>query len=691
MLADCVVKQRINFSLPNAQLDRPVAAWPAWMMTPKFPPLVALIVFPALLAAAEPTLHRFKKQHLETYYWSEGAMLGDLNRDGNPDAVYGPYWWAGPDFTQRHEIYAPKKTTTVKETDGTERTFPGFEGGFGKKNAYSTDNFFAFVHDLNGDGWNDVLTYGLPHTPAYLYLNPAGREQHWERHPVLDEVDNESPTFTDLTGDGKPEIVCVNGGNFGYAAPDWSNPTAKWKFTAISTGGNWQRYTHGLGVGDLNGDGRLDVLFKDGWFEQPSSLAGNPAWKLHKHFFAPASAQMYVYDVNGDGRADVVTALAAHGFGLAWYEQLAERDANGSPSFKPTIFMNQQPSENRYGVVFSEIHAVELVDVDGDGLKDLVIGKCFWAHGPTGAPEANAPAVLYWFKLVRHQNGMVDWVPNLIDDNSGVGRQVGLGDVNGDGRPDLIIGNKKGAFVFTNQARAVTAAEWAKAQPKVVFPEAEKHALTAKDVIVHTQRAADVAKLQAAAADNPLLPGNGVLPADRHGKALNLDFETGDLRDWVANSIAFARQPVLGDAVLARRAPMKSGHVGRYWIGTFENGLGDGATGTRTSSPFRVSQPWAAFLMAAGPFKTTRVEILDGANDRVIFRISGSDLRRISGQNRNTETLAPVIVDLRALQGRVVVLRLVDEQAGSAWGHLNFDDFRFYAQKPALPGSIEVK
>lgn len=451
------------------------------------------------LVAAAPALHTFNKQHLEPYYWSEGAAFGDLNRDGKPDAIYGPYWWEGPGFTQRHELYAPKKTTTVKEADGTEKTFPGFEGGFGKKNAYSTDNFFAFAHDLDGDGWNDVLTYGLPHTPAYLYINPAGKDQPWQRHTVLDQVDNESPTFTDLTGDGKPEIVCVNGGNFGYASPDWSKPTVTWTFTPISGGGKWQRYTHGLGVGDMNGDGRLDVLFKDGWFEQPASLAGNPEWKRHRFFFAPAAAQMFAYDVDGDGLTDVVTALAAHGYGFAWYQQTKDKDANGTPQFKTHIFMNKEPRENRYGVTFSEIHAVEMTDVDGDGLKDIVTGKCFWAHGPTGSPEANAPAVLYWFKLVRRGDGTVDWVPNLIDDNSGVGRQIGLGDVNGDGRPDIVIGNKKGAFVFTNQSKPVTRAEWEQAQPKVLFPDAEKNQLTARDVIVHTPRASDVAKQKAKA------------------------------------------------------------------------------------------------------------------------------------------------------------------------------------------------
>lgn len=654
-------------------------------MTPLPLLCVAVPVFAVSAGAAEFTLQTFKKQQLEKFYWSEGAAFGDLNRDGKPDAISGPYWWEGPDFTKRHELYAPKTTFKVKNEDGTEQTWPGFEGGLGKKNAYSTDNFFVFVHDFDGDGWNDVLTYGLPHTPAYLYVNPAGREQWWVRHTVLDEVDNESPTFVDLTGDGKPEIVCVHGGNFGYASFDPKNPGAKWKFTPISTGGTWQRFTHGLGVGDINGDGRPDVLFKDGWFEQPASLAGDPAWRLHTYFFAPAAAQMFAYDVNGDGRTDVITALAAHGYGLAWYEQLPGKTAAGELTFKPHIFMNQAPSENRYGVAFSEIHAVELVDMDGDGLKDIVTGKCFWAHGPTGAPDSQAPAVLYWFKLVRGAGGAVDWVPHLIDDDSGVGRQVGLGDVNGDGRPDVVIGNKKGTFVFVNEGRRVSRAEWVAAQPKVSFPEAERNALTARDVVVHTARVATAAVVNAPRTDG------GVLPAGRDGKPLNLDFETGDLRDWTASGGAFAKQPVTGDAVLARRAPMTSGHVGRHWVGTFENGLGDAATGTLTSQAFRITQPWAAFLFAAGAYETTRVELIDATDGKVLIKISGNDTRRLAGKSGSTETLSPVVVNLAVLAGREIRVRVVDEQAGGAWGHVNFDDFKLYATHPEIAGAVEIK
>ena len=92
--------------------------------------------------AATHTLHTFQKLHLEKYYWSEGANFGDLNRDGLPDAISGPYWWEAPAFTKRHEIYPATTTFTVPGENGTVQTLPGFEGAFGKKNAYSGDNFF---------------------------------------------------------------------------------------------------------------------------------------------------------------------------------------------------------------------------------------------------------------------------------------------------------------------------------------------------------------------------------------------------------------------------------------------------------------------------------------------------------------------------------------------------------------------
>ena len=131
---------------------------------------------------------------------------------------------------------------------------------------------------------------------------------------------------------------------------------------------------------------------------------------------------------------------------------------------------NKLPAENKYGAHFSQLHALDLVDIDGDGLKDIVTGKRFWAHGPEGDPEPNAAPVLYWFQLRRNADKTVDWIPHQVDDLSGTGTEVKARDYNGDGKPDILVGNKHGVYVFTHVTKNVSAAEWQAAQPKPLYP-----------------------------------------------------------------------------------------------------------------------------------------------------------------------------------------------------------------------------
>ncbi|HKQ39045.1 MAG TPA: VCBS repeat-containing protein [Verrucomicrobiae bacterium] len=306
--------------------------------------IAALLTLAVIASAEDHFIHSFKKIQLSDQFWAEGATFGDFNHDGKGDVVAGPYWWEGPDFKKRHEYYPATQTFKRKKQDGTEETIPGFEGALGVNNTYS-DNFFAFTQDFNKDGWDDILIYGFPGKDASWFENPKGKEGHWNRHKVLDIVDNESPAWGDITGDRKNEIICSSEGYYGYAEPNLNDPAQPWKFTRISAKGGWQRFTHGLGFGDVNGDGKMDLLEKDGWWEQPAS-AGADTWKQHKRMFGTGGAQMYTYDVNGDGLNDVITSIAAHGYGLAWYEQLREKQ-DGEIQFKEHIFMNKAPKENK--------------------------------------------------------------------------------------------------------------------------------------------------------------------------------------------------------------------------------------------------------------------------------------------------------------------------------------------------------
>jgi hypothetical protein len=393
------------------------------------------------LGGADPAK---KRVVLTKEFWSEGAAVADFNKDGIMDVAYGPKWWQGPDFSVSHDIYSADKSFEVKQSDGSTQVIRGFKGMLSGENAYS-DNFLSFAHDFNGDGYPDYYVVDIPGKDNRWYENPGKSGGVWKKHLVMDVVDNESPSLVDINGDGRPDLLCTTGGYLGYAT---YNPKAlddKWTWHAVSEKGKWHKYTHGLGAGDINGDGRVDILDATGWWEQPASLEGDPVWKCHPAIFGQGGAQMLVMDVNGDGLNDVVTSLMAHGYGVAWFEQTRDGEERG---WRKHLIVGAKADETAHGTVFSQPHAMALGDMNGDGLLDLVTGKRFWAHGPKGDPEPNAAPVLFWFELKRDGKGGAHFIPHLIDDDSGVGTQITVADMNGDGKLDVISGNKRGASVF---------------------------------------------------------------------------------------------------------------------------------------------------------------------------------------------------------------------------------------------------
>jgi len=294
-----------------------------------------------------------------------------------------------------------------------------------------------------------------------LHAEESHRLHSFQRLQLTDQFFCEGATAADINRDGRADIVS---GPYWYAGPDFTERSEYYEAEAYDIKG-YSKFNHGLGIGDINNDGRADLLEKNGWWEQPATLA-EAEWAFHAVPFSKAgSSQMYAYDLDDDGDNDVITCQAAHGYGLVWFENQVD---NGVRNFKAHPIMDEKPGDNDYGVVFSQLHALEMADIDRDGIDDIVTGKRFWAHGGRD-PGGHDPAVSYWFKTVREE-GKVRFIPYPIDGNSGVGTQVIVSDLNGDSWLDIVVGNKKGTFALLHHVKQVDRAAWEKAQPQSIRP-----------------------------------------------------------------------------------------------------------------------------------------------------------------------------------------------------------------------------
>ena len=356
----------------------------------------------ALFAASRPPEILFEKHTIDLGA-SETCAFADINGDGKLDIVSGEYWYEAPRWT-------PHRFRDINYV-------PGY-----------IDNFADLPLDVNGDRNVDIISaYGFAGKLVWME-NPGKTGAAWKEHLIDHGYFIEFAFLVDLTNSGKSDAIL----------PQYGGDNAPTAWYEHVNGGFVKHvvrskcYGHGIGAGDVNGDGRTDIITPEGWFEAPPDPRTGE-WKWHPDFKLGATGFIYTLDINGDGRPDLVTTMA-HDYGIFWMEQAADG----------------KWIKHMIDDTYSQAHALTLVDLNGDGQKDLLTGKRYMAHDHD--PGAREPLGIYWYEYRKDERGNIVWVKHVIDysTRTGAGMHIPVADLYGTGGLDFAVAGKNGLFLFEN-------------------------------------------------------------------------------------------------------------------------------------------------------------------------------------------------------------------------------------------------
>jgi hypothetical protein len=353
---------------------------------------------------------------------NEGCAVADVDRDGKLDIIAGTHWFAAPD-------YVPRPLREIEE----------FGNDFLRNNG-------DHAWDVDGDGWIDVISGEWMGPDLFWFKNPGkvGLTKGLKWEPRLLKTtrgENEIFELRDFDGDAVPEIF--------VSCWKKEDPQVIWKMTKDSEGKptierkviGTEGGGHGYGFGDVNGDGREDILCEMGWYERPEGDVFAQTWKFHPETALPhPSCPFVVVDLNGDGRNDLIWGKA-HDFGLYWWEQ-GEPKADGTTTWKEHLIDDS----------WSQAHTIVWADIDGDGQGELITGKRVRGHGGKD-PGGMDPECLFYYEWDKAAGKFTRYPIGDFGEGVGTGMQLRVVDLNEDGRLDIAVAGKTGTWVLINEGR----------------------------------------------------------------------------------------------------------------------------------------------------------------------------------------------------------------------------------------------
>ena len=368
---------------------------------------VGLSVAALLVCARSPEIV-FERKTIDLGI-SETCAIADFNNDGRPDIFSGEAWYENPSW-KRHPVRHLQE--------------------YGTYLASLTD----LPLDVDGDGFVDIVSSGWHNGKIWWSRNPGKSGSVWEDHTIDQGYPVEFSFLVDLDNDGKARELLPQFGNQAAPTAWYEVAGGTFKKHVVSP----RSYGHGIGAGDVNGDGRNDIITPRGWLEAPSDPRSGEEWKFHPEFEMGQTSFIYVIDLNEDGLPDLLTANA-HDYGIFWMEQ------------RPNHMWVKHSIDDSW----SQPHALTLVDLNGDGRKDLLTGKRFMAHDGRD-PGEREPLGIYWYEYrLSEDRKSVEWSKHVIDYGSraGGGLQIAVADVYGRGVLDFAAGGKSGLFLFENRSK----------------------------------------------------------------------------------------------------------------------------------------------------------------------------------------------------------------------------------------------